>query len=91
MKNLILLTADMSAATMLGAVTTVMVALLGFLLRDAYSRMTERIKVLELENIALKAHVEKEMRAVDVKIFDLKSNIVDRLDEIKSRVNEARK
>lgn len=81
------------------------VALLAFLLRNTFTRMVKdisdlgkRIDHLECELdiakndlVSERRRSDTEMRAIDNKINDFRSNVIDRLENIKDKFIEIRK
>ena len=97
---IILLNADtggLSITFWLGIVITVMLGLLGFLARDAYSRLIRRtednekeITELRKEIAELRKNMNSEMRGFDKKVSDLNINVLEKLNDIKNKFGEIR-
>lgn len=88
----------MPVASWIGLLIATILALIGFLLRDAYSSLKTKMKDLEKRVGDTEKALQDEknqrledMRIIDNKIQDLHLNILRRLDDIKDKFNEFRK
>lgn len=74
-----------------GVILAGVIALLGFLLRDAYKALKEKQSSGDSRLDEFEEKHEADIRDLDKRINDLHINILNRLDDIKDKFNEFRK
>lgn len=89
-------------ASWLGAITTILVAIIGYFLKDAYSKITKKQEDTDEALAILKQNINDETRKLETrvtegdkkledKLNDTHFKLLDKFQDIKDTINNARK
>lgn len=81
----------MPIASWLGGVTTLLVAILGYFLRNAHNAMTKKQEELENDISHLKKQVNDDNRDLENKLHNTHIILLEKLQDVINTFNNARK